>query len=70
MSLNPQGPHLERAEVGMILEVPAQDGATFTRAKVIAANDRYFMVEYEAPFAGRRQRIEQGALGVVLVSYG
>lgn len=67
---NPHGPHLERATVGQVLDVPFQDGATYARGKVVEANARYFVVLLDTVFPGTRVKFDQGALGVVLVSDG
>jgi len=70
MSATPHGPHLEHAEVGMVLDVPMQDGVTFARGTVIVANDKRFVVELETLFPGTRVTFDQGHLGVVLVADG
>ena len=70
MSTTPHGPRLQRAEVGMVLDVPMQDGATYARGVVIVANDRRFVVELETLFPGSRVTYDQGAAGVVLVADG
>jgi hypothetical protein len=70
VSLNPHGPHVERVYEGQIVDVPLQDGASYVRGVVVEADVSFFVVELGAPFAGRRERYDQGMLGVVLVSDG
>lgn len=70
MSKTPIGPHLPRAELGMVLDVPMQDGCTYARGTVVEANLFKFKVKLETLFPGSVVTYEQGALGVVLVSDG
>lgn len=70
MSKTPLGPHLERAELGMVLDVPMQDGATYARGVVVEAGLFRFKVKLETLFPGSVVTYDQGALGVVLVADG
>lgn len=69
MNVSHQG-HLERAEVGQYVEVPLQDSATTATGYVVEADVSFFVVELESVFPGDRLRLDQGHIGVRLVSDG